>query len=127
MLCQLKMFGYVTVGFSYGQLWLELPTLMGRPFPRYEDSDEEEGQGDKENNANADNAKSGETVEEAMEKMFNDDEEKEKEKEETKENDGGDSGNVFPIFRRSSARTGLRGSPAKLASTPNKGWVYQST
>ena len=55
---------------------------------------------------------------------FNDDEEKEKE--ETKENDG-DGGNVFPIFRRSSARTGLRGSPAKLASTPNKGCIHQSS
>ena len=26
----------------------------------------------------------------------------------------------LPIFRRSSARTGIRGSPAKLASTPTK-------
>ena len=104
---------------------------MVRPITRYEDSDEEEGQGDKdkENNANSSNANTaGETVEEAMEKMF---EEEEKKEEETKEKDdddddgGGDK--VFPIFRRSSVRTGLRGSPAKLASTPNKGWIQQSS
>ena len=63
----------------------------------------------------------GETVEEAMEKMFQEDEKDEKEKEETKEKEEeGDGGKVFPIFRRSSARTGLRGSPAKGGSTPNK-------
>ena len=99
---------------------------MVRPSTRYEDSDEEEGQGDKdkENNANADNAntKGETTVEEAMEKMFEEEGEKDKkeEEEETKEKDD-EGGKVFPIFRRSSARTGHRGSPAKNASTPNKG------
>ena len=66
---------------------------MTPPFTRYEDSDEEEGQGDKENNAKTNNANTAkETVEEKMEKMFN-----EEEKEESKENDGGSE--VFPIFR----------------------------
>ena len=57
-----------------------------------------------------------------MEKMFQEDEKDQKEKEEeTKEKEEEDeSGKVFPIFRRSSARTGLRGSPAKGGSTPNK-------
>ena len=54
--------------------------------------------------------------------MFQEDEKDEKDKEETKEKEEeeGDGGKVFPIFRRSSARTGLRGSPAKGGSTPNK-------
>ena len=53
--------------------------------------------------------------------MFQEDEKDEKEKEEdTKEKEEGDGGKVFPIFRRSSARTGIRGSPAKGGSTPNK-------
>ena len=85
---------------------------------RYEDSDDEEavGQGCKEKPA-ADNTHAGDTVEEAMEKMFG-----EGEKEDDKENGG-----VFPIFRRSSARTGLRGSPAKLASTPTRAKKSQSS
>ena len=55
--------------------------------------------------------------------MFQEDEKDPKEdKEETKEKEEeeGEGGKVFPIFRRSSARTGLRGSPAKSGSTPNK-------
>ena len=59
--------------------------------------------------------------------MFQEDEEKDQKKkeEETKEKEEeGDGGKVFPIFRRSSARTGLRGSPAKGGSTPNKVWAH---
>ena len=87
---------------------------------RYEDSDEEEaaGQGGKENAAAADNAHTGDTVEEAMEKMFGKGE---------KDEDDKENGGVFPIFRRSSARTGLRGSPAKLASTPSRAKKSQSS
>ena len=106
---------------------------MVRPITRYEDSDEEEGQGepDKENDAKKANSNAkkgpGETVEEAMEKMFQEDEKEKAEKEDTKENDDNGEGNkVFPIFRKSSARTGLRGSPAKSGSTPNKGWLHKS-
>ena len=47
-------------------------------------------------------------------------EQKKEEETKEKEEEDGDGGKVFPIFRRSSARTGLRGSPAKGGSTPNK-------